>query len=166
MSYQTTVCKDCDYKGMPLIFYTENEYKQYLKGLLKEVQYRLKTKLNNDEKSDVDLDNNIKSNSEDKVLLKTIKKLIDQESKDTKSIDLNAKPGWHKNRSWWIEISIAFIISGLLLIFNISFIMIFDYSNLGAGYTFYMIIEFFLQGILFLAIIVVLEYFILFKFLK
>jgi hypothetical protein len=157
-------CKDCDYKGMPIIFYTEKEYKQFLKGLLKEVQYRLK-KSHNDKKSDVDEDK-VKSTNEDKEILEFIKKLIDKESKDTKSIDIKEKTGWHKNRSWWIEIILAFIISGILLSFNISFIMIFDYTNLSAGYILYVIIEFFIQGIIFLAIIVILEYFILLKFLK
>ena len=46
-------CKDCDYTGMPLIFYSEKEYKQFLKGLLKEVQFRLKKDADDDSKIDL-----------------------------------------------------------------------------------------------------------------
>ena len=31
-------CRDCDYRGMPLIFYSEKEYKLFLKGLLKDLE--------------------------------------------------------------------------------------------------------------------------------
>jgi len=154
-------CKDCDYKGMPLIFYSEKEYKQFLKGLLKEVQFRLKKDKDDDKKID------LKFKEEDKQILEFIKELIDKESKEKENIDLIVKPNWHKNRSWWIEIGIAFILSGLLVISALSFVLIFDY---GATYTtlyiVYMIIEFFIQAIIILAIIVGIEYFILFKFIK
>ena len=95
-----------------------------------------------------------------------IKKLIDQESKEKEDLNNIEKTGWHKNRSWWIEISLAFIISGLLFLFGSSVIMIFDLGNYTILYIIYMIILFFIQAIIILAIIVVIEYFILFKFLK
>ena len=153
-------CKDCDYTGMPLIFYSEKEYKQFLKGLLKEVQFRLKK-----DKDDKKID--LKSKTEDKKILDVIKGLIDKESKEKENIDLKENPNWHKNRSWWIEISIAFILSGLLVISALSFVMIFDYSTTYTTlYIVYMIIEFFIQAIIILAIIVGIEYFILFKFIK
>ena len=153
-------CKDCNYTGMPLIFYSENEYKQFLKGLLKEVQSRLKK----DTKDDKEID--LKSSKEDQEILGFIKKLIDKESKEKENIDLKEKPKWHKDRSWWIEISIAFILSGLLFLFGSSFVILFGYNTYGVLYIVYTIIVFFIQSIIFLAIIVVIEYFILFKFLK
>ena len=153
-------CKDCNYTGMPLIFYSENEYKQFLKGLLKEVQSRLKKDTKDDKEIDLD------STREDQEILGFIKELIDKESKEKENIDLKEKPNWHKNRSWWIEISIAFILSGLFFLFGSSFVVLFDYGAYGVLYIVYMFIEFFIQAIIFLAIIVVIEYFILFKFLK
>jgi hypothetical protein len=159
------ICKDCDYKGMPLIFYSEEEYKQFLKGLLKEIQHRLEK---SDKEEKIDDENNInkKSTKEDQEILESIKQLIDKESIKPQEIELNEKPKWHKNRSWWIEISIAFILSGILLIFNISFVMIFNYEPYNPIYILYMIVEFFIQAIIFLAIIVIFEYFILFKFIR
>ena len=76
------------------------------------------------------------------------------------------KPKWHENRSWWIEISIAFILSGILLFFNLSVIMIFQFEGTSIIYIIYSIIEFFIQAVIILAIIVIIEYFILFKFIK
>ena len=95
-----------------------------------------------------------------------IKKLIDKESKEKENIDFKEKPKWHKDRNWWIEISISFILSGLLFLFGSSFVILFGYNTYGVLYIFYMIILFFIQSIIFLSIIVVIEYFILFKFLK
>jgi transcription elongation factor Elf1 len=153
-------CKDCDYKGMPLIFYSENEYKQFLKGLLKDLESRTKSESDENKK----IDN--KTLRDDKELLIFIKKLIDKESKEKEDIRTFEKTGWHKNRSWWIEISLAFIISGLLFLFGSSTIIIFDFGAYTLFYIIYMIILFFIQAIIILAIIVVIEYFILFKFLK
>jgi hypothetical protein len=155
-------CKDCDYKGMPLIFYSEQDYKQFLKGLLKEIKSRLKFDIS-DKKEFKEFD--LKSTKEDKNIIGFIKKLIDIESKE--EINIKNKPKWHKNRSWWIEISISFILSGLLLVFyRSSFAMIFNQSNYNILLVFYMIIWFFIQAIILLAIIVIIEYFFLFKFIK
>ena len=154
-------CKDCDYKGMPLIFYSEKEYKQFLKGLLKEIQSRLKKEDDDEKKID------IKAINEDKKIQDHIKDLIDRESKNQYNENSTEKPNWHKNRSWWIEIILAFIISGILyLILGSSIIIIFDYSMTSALFLVFLLIEFFIQAIIILFIIVILEYFILFKFLK
>lgn len=151
-------CKDCNYKGMPLIFYSEKEYQQFLKGLKKEIEIRLTENIEKDE--------NIESSKEDKEILKSIKDLIDKESKDNKNIDNKLNPNWHKNRSWWIEIIIAFILSGLITIFGASIIILSNNESNSMGYIIYLIIEFFIQAIFILAIIVGIEYFILFKFIK
>ena len=152
-------CKDCDYKGMPFIFYSEKEYQQFLKGLLKEVQSRIK-KTSTDKKTDTKLE------KEDREIISFIKELIDKESKEKNHIDKKEKPKWHKNRSWWLEIILAFIISGIIIIiFGVS-ISLFNYDANTVGYLIYLTIEFFIQAIIILAIIVVVEYFVLFKFIK
>jgi hypothetical protein len=145
---------------MPLIFYSEKEYKQFLKGLLKDLESR--TKIESDDEKKIDT----KTMKEDKEILDFIKELIDQESDEKEDIDIDGKSGWHGNRSWWIEICLAFIISGLLFLFGSSLIMIFDYGSITALYIVYFIILYFIQAIIILAVIVVIEYFILFKFLK
>ena len=150
-------CKDCDYKGMPLIFYTEKEYQQFLKGLLKEVQSRLKD--SNDEKTDEKL------NKENKEILKFIKELIDKESKENKDISQKENPNWHRKRSWWPEIILSFIISGILISLGAS-ILLYIFNEITVEHIIYLIIEFFIQAIIILAIIVGIEYFILFKFIK
>ena len=153
-------CKDCDYKGMPLIFYSEKEYQQFLKGLEKEVKSRLN---NNEEKEGV---NNLKSTKEDIEILKYIKELLDEETKDNKDTDLKENPKWHENRSWWLEIIIAFILSGLITIFGLSFIIFYNIDTNMGVYIIYLIMEFFIQAIIILAIIVGIEYFIFFKFIR
>jgi hypothetical protein len=151
-------CKDCNYKGMPLIFYSEKEYQQFLKGLKKEIENRLK--------KDIEKDENNLTSKEDKEILKSIKELIDEESNDKKNIDKKENPNWHNNRTWWIEIIIAFSISGLITIFGASIIILSNNATSSIGYIIYLIIEFFIQAIFILAIIVGIEYFILFKFIK
>ncbi len=103
---------------------------------------------------------------EDKEILDFIKELIDEESNEKDDIKIDGESGWHGNRSWWIEICLAFIISGLLFLFGSSLIMIFDFGSFTVLYIVYFIILFFIQAIIILAIIVVIEYFLLFKFLK
>jgi hypothetical protein len=153
-------CRDCNYIGMPLIFYSEKEYRLFLKGLLKDLESR--TKIEDDENKKIDN----KTIKDDKELLNFIKKLIDQESKEKRNKNIIVKTGWHKNRSWWIEIILAFIISGVLLLFSSSVIITFDLGIYTPLYIIYMIIFFFIQAIIILAIIVVIEYFTLLKFIK
>ena len=108
-----------------------------------------------------------KAINEDKKIQDYIKDLIDKESENKYDANSIEKPNWHKNRSWWIEIILAFIISGILyLILGSSIIIIFNNTMTSAIYLVYLIIEFFIQAIIILFIIVILEYFILFKFLK
>ena len=142
---------------MPLIFYSEKEYQQFLKGLLKEVQSRLKDPA--DKKTDKKLD------KENKEILKFIKELIDKESRENKDINQKENPKWHRNRSWWPEIILSLIISGILISFGAS-ILLYIFNENTVGYIIYLIIECFIQAIIILVIIVGIEYFILFKFIK
>jgi hypothetical protein len=150
-------CRYCNYKGMPLIFDSENDYKIFLKNLLEEKKIDKKMQKEIKPKKE-DYDKEIELSKSDEEIIDYIKDIIDEE----KDLD-KERIHWHGNRSWWLEIGIAFGISAILTAFGFP-VMVYSMNYFFA--VLYGLFIFFVEGLFILAIIVVIEYFILFKFLK
>lgn len=150
------VCKNCNYRGMPLIFDSDEEYKKFIKGITKDIEQNLdqinKTAVyTNQAKGDEEQ----KLSERDKQTLESLKDLNLEEKDDEKT-------HWHGNRSWWIEIFSAFGISAVISVFGFT---VLSYSSNSFLAFIYSLAVFFVEGLFFLVIIVIIEYFVLLKFL-
>ncbi len=89
-------CKNCGFHGNPLIFNSEKEYQKFL------------STLDNDKPDDIDYEkestpDDLKLSEKDKEVITALKKFAKESSK-RKGIDFRQK-------NWWPEIILAFIIS-------------------------------------------------------
>jgi len=154
------ICRDCNYQGMPIIFKSEKEYKLFLDGLIQEVESRVENKDEVQIKPSEDVE--VKLSKTDKEIIDFLKDLIDEEIDFDSEYVEEEKIHWHGNRSWWIEIAIAFGLSGIILLSVLPLLI----SQMNVGWFIFYLMGFLLDALFFLAGIVVIEYFVLFKFIR
>ena len=94
-------CKDCDYKGQPIIFDSEKEYKKFLVDVKHKPQEK---DIKPEEKPSVEeqVDEVIKDSKKDK---EVVELLMEYEKEKV------SKPIWPKKKVWWPEIGLALIIA-------------------------------------------------------
>jgi hypothetical protein len=154
------ICRDCNYQGMPIIFKSEKEYKLFLDGLLQEIKSRVENKKEDQIKSSEDVE--VKLSKTDEEIIDYLKDLIDEEIDFESEYIEEEEVHWHGNRSWWIEIAISFGISAIIFLSVLPYLI----TQMNMVLFFYYTLLFFLEALFILAGIVVIEYFVLFKFIK
>lgn len=144
-----SVCRDCGYQGEPLLFDSQEAYRNFLKGLVQDTGEHLQEAPAEEIK-----ENASPPSEEEKEMEGFLHELHDQED------ELIQQPvqeeSFKKDKVWWPEIVLAVIISAVGILFSInSFIS--AYSTLGA--VFYGILLFIILAFFILFIIVIIEYF-------
>lgn len=141
-----SMCRDCLYKGEPIVFNSEKEYYKFLTEL--KISPHIEKKNKKTDLSEINDDETP----------------IDLEEKDQHIIDLlkeyetekPPKPVWKENKKWWPEILLSLIIAGVSYVSN--FFSIIPYTGMEMA-IFWSIINFIASFIIILFIIVIIEYF-------
>ncbi len=140
-------CKNCGFRGNPLIFYSEKEYQDFLSTLDNDKSDNI-----DDEKESIHED--LKLSEKDKEVITALKKFAKESSK-RKGIDFRQK-------NWWPEIILASIISmGLsAYLFPTVFLILPEFFSMDVvAYTIpYIILFTFMNFIFLLLIILFIEY--------
>ena len=140
------MCRECGYQGQLLVFDSEKEYKIFLEELKqKPPEKESKSK----EKPSVEdqVDEVVKVSEKDKEVVDLLKEY--EKEKTT-------KPTWSKKKVWWPEVGLALAIA--ILAFFLSLIN--ETSRIGIEIAIYSILYFIASFVIFLFIIVVIEYFV------
>lgn len=128
-------CRDCGFKGSPVVFDSESEYLDFLKNVKMKFVKKKKTESSNK-------DNNIQPNNE----------LVDDDkTKDYKQV---ISHHWHAS-NWWIEIGLAIIIAVFVSLFRVKGNI--TIMGMGVGFI-YTILEIIIYFIILLIVIVFVEY--------
>ncbi len=133
------VCNNCGYRGQPLYFESEKEYKKFVQGLKKPSAVSSK-KTGKDTLSDL--------SDKDKEIIDYLKEC---EKQPTKS----AMRTWPEHKRWWPEIILAVVITAVAFFSGfVNFTTLFGWS----GAALYVIIAFIAQFVVVLFAIVFIEY--------
>ena len=146
-----SVCRDCEFQGMPIIFDSEKEYKKFLYGSPK------KDKNKSSKSKKEDLNNNF--SEKDKEIIRHLKEIAKEEEKGNGIASDIPGEHWHSNRSWWLEIGIALVISILIYIYGFTILTFFEDVEIIILYSLLGLLSFIIDFIIILFIIVIVEYF-------
>ncbi len=105
----TDVCKDCGYKGQPIIFDSEKEYKRFL-GAVKHIAQGKEIESNEKNSVEDQVDDIINVPKKDKEVVKLLKEYEKEKC---------SKPIWSKKKGWWPEIILSIVFSSWLYFFTI-----------------------------------------------
>ncbi len=136
----TQTCKNCNYRGQPIILDSEKDYKKFLENLK-----------NKSKKSD-------KETEIDECLSDNDKRIVDCLKEYEK--EKESKPVWPKNKRWWPEIIIALIFSLYANVAGIGDIASYMGYETAAIYSVFNFVAIFVITLL---MIVIFEYIVLFS---
>ena len=145
------VCRDCGYQGMPVIFDTEQDYKNFIKKLKEGEKKKADSK--NGRTSDKTVkDEKLELSKKDKKTLEFLNEL----KKEISQEEIETEEKIQKPKNWWFEIGLAFGISGILVILSIPQMISLFGMGFGIIYSLLIFIPEFLGVLL---AIVIIEYF-------
>jgi len=138
-------CRDCGYQGQPLVFDSEKEYIKFLKEV-KHKKGKKSTEKKEKPSVEEEVDDLINCAQKDKEIINILKECEKEEVK---------KPIWPKNKKWWPEIVVSLIIA----IFTYFSGVRYESSLMGIEVAIiYNIFYFIVSFIIFLFMIIALEY--------
>lgn len=140
------MCKDCGYQGQPIVFDSEKKYKKFLVEV-KQKPLDKKTELKEEPSVEDEVDEVIDVSQKDKDVVE----LLQEYEKEKVS-----KPIWPKNKVWWPEIGVALALAVLAYLSG----LISETSRMGIDIAIlYSILYFAASFVIFLFVIVIIEYF-------
>lgn len=140
------MCRDCGYQGQPIVFDSEKKYKKFLVAV-KQKPLDEKTELKEELSVEDEVDEVIDESQKDKDVVE----LLQEYEKEKVS-----KPIWPKNKVWWVEIGVALALAILAYLSG----LIGEISRMGIDIAIlYSILYFAASFVIFLFMIVVIEYF-------
>lgn len=140
------MCKDCGYQGQPIVFDSEKKYKKFLVEV-KQKPLDKKTELKEEPSVEDEVDEVIDVSQKDKDVVE----LLQEYEKEKVS-----KPIWPKNKVWWPEIGVALALTILAYLSG----LISETSRMGIDIAIlYSILYFAASFVIFLFVIVIIEYF-------
>ena len=139
------MCRECGYQGQSINFDSENEYKKFLEELKQKPQEK-ETKSKEKPSVEDQVDEVIKVTEKDKEVVNLLKEYEKEKV---------GKPIWPKNKSWWQEIILAFVLAVFVNFSDISDII----PMMGVGTAVvYTLLNLVASFVILLLIIVVIEY--------
>lgn len=145
ISSWTEECRDCGFKGSPIVFDSEEAYLVFLKKVKMKPIKKRKTKSTKERTSDL-------SQKENEIV-----ENLNELTEEDKTIDREQVLTYHWHaRNWWVEIGLAIVIAVVISLFGV--LRNISLMGFGMGF-FYSMLEFIIYFILLLIVIVIIEYF-------